>query len=307
MVGKNITAASEFLASGKLVAFPTETVYGLGADACSDEAVISIYNVKKRPSFNPLIIHSFSVEELEKYVIFNKQARIIAEKFWPGPLTLVLPRRNDLISLVVSCGLDTIAVRIPNHPVALQLLEKCKLPIAAPSANLSGKVSPTTASDVYAEIGSLISYVLDGGNCQVGIESTVLSLVSETPVILRPGAVTGEMLKEVLGDVTFAVEGSKIISPGMMKKHYSPSLPMEINAKEPKDGYAFWGFGKMQFSVTLNLSEDGNLTEAAANLFRFLRIVDNSEKFKGILISPIPETGVGYAINDRIKRAAIRD
>ena len=310
MIGNDIELASRYLSDGKLVAFATETVYGLGANALCNDAVASIYNVKKRPSFNPLIIHSYSISQLEKYVVFEERAKRFAEKFWPGPLTLVLPRRNDSISSIASCGLDTLAVRIPNHPIALNLLEKCNLPIAAPSANMSGKVSPSRASDVESEIGNQIAYILDGGDCNVGIESTVLSLAGEFPTILRPGVITIDMLREISPDVRFMSESDKvenIIAPGMLAKHYSPSLGVELNVTTSRIGYAFIGFGKMDFAVDINLSETGNLNQAAANLFRALRDLDDSEKYKGILVSKIPSDGVGYAINDRLRRAAAKD
>jgi L-threonylcarbamoyladenylate synthase len=308
----NIAAAAELLRAGKLVAFPTETVYGLGGDAGNDRAVAAIFATKGRPSFNPLIIHVPTAERAADLVLFDERAQKLAAAFWPGPLTLVLPRRPDSpVSLLASAGLDSLAVRIPAHPIALALLREAGCPVAAPSANPSGRVSPTTARHVadHVESGQMapdVAMILDGGPCKVGVESTVLDLTGERPLLLRPGGVPREALEQHLGPIAVAravdLGGPK--SPGMLASHYAPHLPVRLDADSAQNGEALLGFGPAKDAM-LNLSDKGDLAEAAANLFAMLRALDRPT-FRGIAVMPIPDDGLGAAINDRLRRAAIR-
>jgi L-threonylcarbamoyladenylate synthase len=300
-----IIKAATLLQEGKLVAFPTETVYGLGGNALSDMAVANIYAIKGRPQFNPLIVHVASLADAQQYAIFNDKALSLAQRFWPGPLTLVLPRRPDCrLSLLVSAGLDTVAMRMPAHPLARTLLEEAKLPIAAPSANRSGHVSPTLAEHVRHEFGDAVA-ILDGGACPVGIESTVIDMSSDIPTILRPGSVTREQMEIVIGKVQVADKTSAIKSPGMLERHYAPSRPLRLNATDVKSNEALLAFGEPipGAAITENLSAKGDLREAAANLFGMLRKLDASDA-SAIAVMPVPEEGLGMAINDRLKRAA---
>lgn len=300
--------------AGQLVAMPTETVYGLGADATNGEAVARIYSVKSRPQFNPLIIHVADARAANRYVEWTDEADALADAFWPGPLTLVLKRRmRSRISELVSAGGDTLAIRMPSHPVALQLLRAFDGAIAAPSANRSGRVSPTTAQHVRDELGDAISLIIDGGACQVGVESTVLDLSGDVPVLLRPGSVTREMLNGVLShkslvvsDPRSTIHDSRLRSPGQLESHYAPSIPVRLNATDVTGDEALLAFGANVPSgaiSTLNLSPIGNLLEAAANLFAHLRALDDP-RFSAIAVMPIPANGVGEAINDRLKRGA---
>jgi L-threonylcarbamoyladenylate synthase len=317
---RKIKQAAKFLAAGELVVFPTETVYGLGGNALSDDAVAAIYEAKGRPSFNPLIVHLVSKSEAKKYVEWPDTAVKLAAAFWPGSLTLVLPRSKDCkLSLLVSAGMDTVAVRVPAHPMAQALLQAVKLPIAAPSANISGRTSPTQASHTE-ELKDKVAMILDGGACTVGIESTVIDLSEKTPVILRPGAITLEQINTVLchsresrslvslsKSPAFAGMTNKIKSPGMMERHYAPNKPVRLNATEIKPGEALLAFGAPLAGATIieNLSAEKDLKEAAANLFRMLRALDATAA-KSIAVMPIPEEGLGAAINDRLTRAAAR-
>lgn len=312
---KHIRNAAHWLRQEQLVAFPTETVYGLGGNALSDAAVSSIYAVKGRPQFNPLIVHVRGIEDAHHYGVLSEAARKLAHAFWPGPLTLVLPRREHCkLSLLVSAGLDTVALRVPAHPLAQALLHESGLPVAAPSANRSGRVSPTEAAHVHEELGNRVAMVLDGGPCHVGIESTVLDLTGDRPLILRPGSVTPPMLKKALGhEVEIAGAGAKILAPGMLASHYAPTLPLRLNATAVNPGEALLAFGKplAGAALTLNLSPSGNLQEAAANLFRMLRQLDaqgQAAELRGIAAMPIPSgtdaDALGLAINDRLGRAA---
>ncbi|MEA4837630.1 MAG: L-threonylcarbamoyladenylate synthase [Rhodospirillaceae bacterium] len=301
-----LAEAAERLRAGELVAFPTETVYGLGGDATSDKAVAAIFEAKRRPSFNPLIATVADIEAAERLVEMDARARRLAELFWPGPLTLVLPRRKDSgLSLLVTAGLDSVAVRVPEHPVTLDLLRAARIPIAGPSANPSGTVSPTTAAHVEAGLGDRVSMILDGGPCRVGVESTVLALLTPVPIILRPGGVSRERIEAELGPVSLVLEAGKEgpRSPGMTSHHYAPSLPVRIEADRPRPGEAWLAFGTSPVAADLNLSPSGNVTEAAANLFAMLRALDRPP-FTGIAVMPIPRDGLGLAINDRLKRAA---
>jgi L-threonylcarbamoyladenylate synthase len=283
-------------------------VYGLGGDATNERAIAAIFSAKGRPRFNPLIVHVGGLAEAEPFALFNAAAHRAAERFWPGPLSLVLPRRQGRgLSLLASAGLDTVAIRAPNHPVTQALLREAGRPIAAPSANRSGRVSPTEAAHVAEELGEKVALILDGGATPVGLESTVLDLSGETPALLRPGAVTLEELTELLGPIAAPGAGAPK-SPGMLRSHYAPVLPVRIAAIEARPGEALLAFGPdvpPGFAEVLWLSRSGDLTEAAANLFAMLRRLDRPG-FTGIAVMPIPEHGLGRAINDRLRRAAAR-
>lgn len=301
-----IERAARLLRAGKLVAFPTETVYGLGADATSECAVAAVFAAKGRPHFNPLIVHVSGLEAAEALAGFDARARRIATQFWPGPLSLVLPRRDSSgLSLLASAGLDTVAIRVPAHPVAQQLLRAFGRPIAAPSANRSGRVSPTAAMHVAAELGEDIALILDAGRTPVGVESTVLDLTGAAPALLRPGGVTREALEALLGPLATETAGPTR-SPGMLASHYAPALPLRLEAAEARPGEALLAFGPAappDFAEILSLSRSGDLAEAAANLFAMLRQLDRP-RFTGIAVMPIPDKGLGRAINDRLRRAA---
>lgn len=299
-----ISEGAALLKKGELVSFPTETVYGLGADATDDKAVASIFEAKGRPQFNPLIVHVPDISWISAFAIFTENGKRLAERFWPAPLTLVMKRKPDSrISYLVSAGLETVAVRLPAHPVARELIEKAGIPIAAPSANISGTVSPTTAEHVRQGLEEKISLIIDGGASPVGLESTVLDVTGEIPVLLRAGGLTVEEIKAETGEVLFPEKDPALPrSPGQLASHYAPSLPVRLNAVSPEKGEAFLGFGKSKGAV-MNLSESADLKEAAANLFAFMRLLDKSS-YSGIAVAPIPMSGLGLAINDRLKRAA---
>ncbi len=300
-----IAQAAEHLRAGELVAFPTETVYGLGGDATHAESVARVYAAKGRPSFNPLIVHVAHARWVLGMAQPDGRFDKLARTFWPGPLTMVLRRRADTpVAELVSGGLDTIAVRAPDHPVAQALLTAVRRPLAAPSANPSGRVSPTTAAHVHESLGDKVALVLDGGACRVGLESTVLDLTGDVPEILRPGAITAEELSAVIGRVTLATpDPAHVKSPGQLASHYAPSLPVRLGAHEARSGEALLGFGAAD-AATLNLSARGDLIEAAANLFAMLRALDDPNRFRAIAVMAVPETGIGLAINDRLRRAA---
>jgi L-threonylcarbamoyladenylate synthase len=300
--------AARALRQGKLVAFPTETVYGLGGDATSDRAVAAIFAAKGRPSFNPLIVHVANIASAAQFAELSPKAQLAARAFWPGPLTLVLPRRRDCrISLLATAGLDSVALRVPAHKIAQTLLMMAGLPLAAPSANPSGRLSPTSADHVLADLGDKVEFVIDGGPCPVGVESTVLSLLEDRPRILRPGAVTAEALSEALKEPVPIEQGGEDAaaprSPGRLISHYAPSLPVRLGAASAEPGEALLGFGPAAPKDALNLSPTGDLQEAAANLFAMLRRLDDP-RFRAIAVMPVPETGLGIAINDRLRRAA---
>lgn len=300
-----IARAGRLLAEGRLVAFPTETVYGLAADATNDRAVAAIFEAKGRPRFNPLIVHVADAAQAEGLVEMDARARALMAAYWPGALTLVLPRaKASPVSLLASAGLDTIAVRMPDHPVARELIRASGRPLAAPSANRSGAVSPTTAEHVAESLGERVALILDGGPCRIGVESTVLDLSHDRPVLLRPGGVPVETLEKALGQslIRAAETPEAPRSPGMLESHYAPGLPVRLNAASPRPGEALLAFGPAE-GAALNLSPTGDLAEAAANLFAMLRALDRAE-FTGIAISPIPEHDLGLAINDRLRRAA---
>jgi len=306
-----IRKAAEALLRGEIVAFPTETVYGLGANALDGRAVAKVFAAKERPRFNPLIVHVPDLAEAERYATFNDTARTLAESFWPGPLSLVLPKQRDCrIADLVSAGLDTVALRAPDHPVAQALLHEVKLPIAAPSANRSGRVSPTTAAHVEAELGDRPAMILDGGPCQLGIESTVVSVVGEAPALLRPGALPREAIEVVLKRPLGAAKAKErgIISPGQLATHYAPSTRLRLGATSVGPAEALLAFGRQVpqgARITINLSKSGNLEEAAARLFAALRELDQAGA-ETIAVMPIPAQGLGEAINDRLQRAANR-
>jgi L-threonylcarbamoyladenylate synthase len=303
---QTIALAATALRRGELVAFPTETVYGLGADATNDRAVAEIFAAKGRPSFNPLIVHFPDRAAAGAFVAFNETAGMLADRFWPGALTLVLPRLPECrLSLLVSAGLDTAAVRVPAHADAQRLLRAAGVPIAAPSANRSGRLSPTTARHVAQDLGDRVSLILDGGPCRIGLESTVLDVSGGRSAILRQGGLAQEEIEAVLGEpVSVAgADDHAPRSPGMLASHYAPSLPLRPDATQARPGEAMLGFGPGSAGATLNLSETGDLIEAAANLFAYLHALDRPE-FTGIAVAPIPDQGLGRAINDRLRRAA---
>jgi L-threonylcarbamoyladenylate synthase len=299
-----IEEAAEILRRGGLVAFPTETVYGLGADARDGRAVAAIFATKGRPRFNPLIVHIRDMRQAELYAEFPNPARALAERFWPGALTLVLPRKADAgLSDLVSAGLDTIALRMPSQQIARRLLAAAGIPIAAPSANPSGQVSATTAAHV-AE-GLNVDLILDGGATQLGLESTIVGFDGGKPTLLRPGAISRQEIEAVVGKLAHPV-GDTISSPGQMRSHYAPRARLRLNATDVRADEALLAFGPHAPSgarATLNLSARGDLVEAAANLFAMLRDLDASGA-ASIAAMPVPERDLGEAINDRLRRAA---
>ena len=298
----DIEKAAEILAKGGLVAFPTETVFGLGADASDDFAVAKIYEAKGRPSFNPLIVHVSDVGMAKRLVEWNDQADHLARAFWPGPLTLVLPMRTDAgVSKLVSAGLPTVAIRIPRHPIAQSMLRAFGGPVAAPSANPSGKISPTRADHVLNGLDGRIDAIITQGHSENGVESTILHF-DPNPTILRPGTITTADISSVLGQPVARLEhADNIIAPGQMTSHYAPRAAVRLNAKDWHAGEKRLGFGDV--TCDLNLSSTGDLVEAAANLFAMLHQIDDMDGDR-IAVSPIPNHGIGIAINDRLSRAA---
>ncbi|MDF3034138.1 MAG: translation factor Sua5 [Alphaproteobacteria bacterium] len=306
---QGISEACRLLRAGQVVGMPTETVYGLAADATQDHAVARIFEVKNRPTFNPLIIHVASAAEAVDLVEVSLEAQSLMEIFWPGPLTLVLNRKTDCpVSLLASGGLDTLAIRCPAHPIAGRLIREYGRPLAAPSANRSMGISPTSAEDVQASLGDQVPLIIDGGRCEVGLESTILDLSGDVPVLLRPGSILAESLEAIIGSVG-RIKKDRSVSfpvkaPGMMRRHYAPHRPLRLNATDCHPGEALLGFGSAgSLPVILNLSEMADLTEAAANLFQMMRQLDR-DPYTGIAVMPIPFTGLGIAINDRLQRAA---
>lgn len=300
-----IERAVELIRRGRLVAFPTETVYGLGADATNDRAVAAIFAAKGRPAFNPLIAHVLDAAEARRHVVWNDTAGRLAAAFWPGPLTLVLPRVEGCrLSLLASAGLDTAAVRAPSHPIARELIAASGVPIAAPSANRSGAISPTRPEHVVESLGDAVDLVIDGGPCDVGLESTVLDLTTPRPTLLRPGGTTREAIEALIGPVdagpAIGVAGT-LHAPGQLESHYAPSATVRLNATSAEPGETLLGFGRI--AGALNLSPSGDLLEAAANLFAMLRQLDASGATR-IAVAAIPQQGLGIAINDRLRRAA---
>jgi L-threonylcarbamoyladenylate synthase len=303
-----VAEAAALIRQGRLVAFPTETVYGLGADATNDNAVAAVFAAKDRPRFNPLIVHFAETAAAAEAGDFDGRATDLARAFWPGALTLVLPRRAGCaVSLLVSAGLDTLAVRVPSHPVARSLLRAAGCPVAAPSANRAGRLSPTTAAHVAESLGGTCAAIVDGGPCPVGIESTVVDLSGGSAAVLRPGGVPVEDIEAVVGPLAAAeAAGKRPKSPGMLERHYAPGLPLRLNAVEARPGEALLGFGPGAAGAALNLSPGGDVEEAAANLFAMIRALDRP-RFQAIAVMPIPEEGLGRAINDRLRRAAVHD
>lgn len=307
-----VERAAALLREGRLVAFGTETVYGLGADATNAEAVAAIFAAKGRPRFNPLICHYPSAEAAFEHVYAGGRAVAVARAFWPGPLTVVLPRRPDCpVAMLTGAGLDTLAVRVPAHPVAHALLRQVGRPVAAPSANRSGHVSPTSALHVLDELDGRIAAVLDSGPCEVGVESTVLDLSGPVPVLLRPGGITAEALEACLGPVRCGapITGESLRSPGMLASHYAPELPVRLGATTVAADEALLAFGPALPGgrCVFQLSEAGSTTEAAARLFEGLRWLDGEGRRLGavrIAAMPVPDAGLGAAINDRLARAA---
>ena len=299
---QGLAAASKVLAQGGLVAFPTETVYGLGADARNDHAVARIFAAKGRPSFNPLIVHVSSISAAKSLVMWTAVATKLATQFWPGPMTLVLPLKPDSgLSPLVTANLPSLAIRVPANPLAQDLLRQFDGPVAAPSANPSGRISPTTARHVIRGLNGQIDAVIDGGNCAVGLESTIIGL-GETPTVLRPGGLASDTIEACLGQrLTHHQSSDPLNAPGQMRSHYAPTARLRLNAKTARSGEVLLGFGAV--SADMNLSPDGDLVEAAANLFGHLHTLDTATPAR-IAVSPIPNTGLGLAINDRLQRAA---
>ncbi len=296
-----ISRAVQFWQEGALVAFPTETVYGLGADARNNTAVARIYDAKGRPSFNPLIVHVPDIEAARRYVVFNDEAERLADVFWPGAITLVLPLRPDAgISPLVTAGLETLAVRVPDAEVARRLLREFDGPVAAPSANPSGQVSPTTARHVISGLSGRIEAVLDAGPCGVGVESTIIGCVGR-PSLLRAGGVPVEAIEACLG-YSLDAAGDAIVAPGQLASHYAPKGTIRLNVTQPEPDETLLGFGNVR-DAALNLSPSGDMVEAAATLFSCLHQL-NEMGADRIAVSPIPMNGLGRAINDRLARAA---
>lgn len=317
---ETIARAAELIRSGNLVAFPTETVYGLGADATNGEAVAKIFAAKGRPSFNPLISHGANLDMFLGEAGFDDRALSLADKFWPGPLTMILPKKETgKISDLACAGLNTVALRVPNHPVALDLIAKAGTPIAAPSANASGTLSPTAPHHVADSLGDAVPLILAGGATQFGLESTVVDLTGTETVIVRAGALTAEDIADCIGAaVTYELSATdKPRSPGQLLRHYAPNIQMRLRAIDIEKDEALLAFGSPKFmgvkgggkasdlpeDQIRNLSESGDLLEAAANLFAMIRELDHP-KFKAIAVMDIPNTGIGIAINDRLKRAS---
>ena len=301
---QDLTQAADLLRQGLLVAFPTETVYGLGGDACRDDAVAGIYAAKRRPSFNPLIVHVSSLAEARRFAVFDAVADALAAAFWPGPLTLVLPLRDGHgLSPLVTAGLPTVALRVPAHPVAQALLAAFGGPLAAPSANPSGRVSPTRAAHVLEGLGGRIAAVVDGGACAVGVESTIVGLGIGEVRLLRPGGIAVEVIEAVLGkSLVMLTDPARPLAPGQLASHYAPAAALRLGVTRPEPGEVWIGFGT---GGDLNLSPTGDLAEAAAGLFHALREADRMAGPGGrIAVAPVPETGLGRAINDRLRRAA---
>lgn len=300
---RGLAEAARVIAAGGTVAVPTETVYGLAARADDDAAVAGIYRAKGRPDFNPLIVHVPDVTAAQALALFDDRAKALAAAFWPGALTMVLPRKESAgLAAAVSAGLPTVALRCPAHAVMQALLKTCGLPLAAPSANRSGGVSPTSAAHVVASLGERVDLVLDGGETEQGIESTIVGLRADgTWAVLRPGPITEAQIAEVLGGQSDAVTSAKIETPGQLASHYAPGKPVRLNASGAGDGEFLVGFGAIAGDVSLSAS--GDLAEAAARLYACLHL-GAADARPRIAIAPIPDHGIGVAINDRLRRAA---
>lgn len=306
----NIKKAANVLLDGGLVAFPTDTVYGLGADVYNPQAVAAIFEAKGRPTFDPLISHIAEIDFLPEYAHTDERVMALARHFWPGPLTFVLKRREHNPSLDLVCsGLPHIAVRMPNHPLALELIKAAGVPIAAPSANKFKCISPTTARHVADSLGDKVDMILDGGPCKIGVETTIIDLTTPEIVMLRAGGLSKEDIEAFTGEKVVISHGdpNKPSAPGQLLKHYAPRMPMRINVAEDdvRADEFYIGFGQVK-NAQLNLSPSGSLNEAAANLFAYMREAETHSEYNGIAMSPIPETGLGLAINDRIRRASYK-
>ena len=305
---ENIKKAAELIKQGGLVSFPTETVYGLGANVYNAQAVASIFEAKGRPHFDPLISHIAEIDFLKEYAATDERVIALAKHFWPGPLTFILRRTDNNPAIDLACsGLNKIAVRMPDNPIALDLIQKSGVPIVAPSANKFKAVSPTTAQHVQESLGDKVDMILDGGPCRVGVESTIIDVTSPQIVLLRAGGTALEDLEEFLGEKILISDGdpNKPSAPGQLLKHYAPKNSLRINANEKQENEFLIGFGKVD-NADLNLSANGDLKEAAANLFAYMRLADSQCGNKSLAMSPIPQTGLGLAINDRIKRASYK-
>lgn len=299
-----MTKAAAIIAAGGTVAVPTETVYGLAARADDDAAVAAIYRAKGRPDFNPLIVHVPDVTAAQALAVFDDRAHALAAAFWPGALTMVLPRRDDAaLAAAVSAGLPTVALRVPAHEVMQTLLKTCGLPLAAPSANRSGGVSPTSALHVADSLGKRVDLILDGGETEQGIESTIVALRADgTWTVLRPGPITETAMARVLGRQSDVVTSTKIEAPGQLASHYAPGKPVRLSANQAQPGEFLIGFGEIPGNVSL--SEGGDLAQAAANLYACLHLGAAAPQPR-IAVAPIPDEGIGLAINDRLRRAAV--
>lgn len=311
MIGTNVHQAADLLKKGKLVAIPTETVYGLAANALNETAVLSIFKAKERPFFDPLIVHIWSLKQLSDLTIsFPEKAQILADKYWPGPLTLIL-QKSELVPDLVTSGLPMVGIRMPRHPMTQQLLSLLDFPLAAPSANPFGYVSPTNAAHVMDQLEGRIDYILDGGQSPVGVESTIVSFAeANRPVVLRYGGISMEEIEDSIGTVEVEINsGNRPNAPGQLDKHYATAKTLEIAELSDFEGIAdldnfVIGFGPDSFSAfDFNLSEKSDLNEAASNLFSALRLADASTKHS-ILAFKVSDIGIGRAINDRLKRAA---
>ena len=308
--GKVIQQAYEILSNGELLAIPSETVYGLGADATSDSAISRIYKIKKRPHINPLILHVSNINMVEQFAETNTLFYSLSKYFWPGPLTVILnQKKNNEISKLATSNLSSVAVRLPDNKIFQNIIEKFNNPIAAPSANISGNISPTNPYHVYEDFGEEIKLIVDGGQSEKGVESTVVDVRSNDIIILRDGPITQKMLENKV-DCKIKKKGSnkKILSPGQMFKHYSPSKKLIINSIKPTKNCSFLGFNNIMpdekfDGIALNLSIGGDLNEAASNLFKMLRFLDKTDT-QEIVVAPIPNKDVGLAINDKLKRAS---
>ena len=302
----NLDKAKKNIENDNVIGIPTETVYGLAGNAYSNLAVKKIFALKKRPAFNPLIIHFKNLNDLKKDVVINNIFLKLYNAFCPGPITFILKKRKkSKISTKATAGNKTVAVRIPNHKIIRILLKKLKVPLAAPSANIASKVSPTSAKDVVDEFGKKIKFILDGGQCKIGLESTIVDLTG-IPKILRPGSITAEKIQKIIKKKITIKKSSRLIkSPGQLKLHYSPGIPLEMNKKFAQKNQALIGFGKKFKSGKnhFNLSENGNLKEVANNLYKTMRKI-KKQNFKSIAVVKIPNKGIGRAINDRLKKAS---
>lgn len=310
---ENISQAAEIIKTGGLVSFPTDTVYGLGANVYISSAVAGIFKAKERPFFDPLISHIADINFLPEYAQTDNRIMDLAKHFWPGPLTFVLNRKeNDNAPAIdLACaGMRSIAIRMPNHPVALELIKKSGVPIVAPSANKFKSISPTSAQHVADSLGNAVDLILDGGSCPIGVETTIIDLTTTNIVILRAGGMSKEALEEYTGEKIYLAQDNPTLpkAPGQLLKHYAPRLPMRINiaTTDVRENEFFIGFGAVK-NAHLNLSPKGDLCEAAANLFAYMREAEKHTEYVGIAMSPIPEFGLGLAINDRIKRASYQE